>query len=411
MQAGSGKWAGAELGLWALSLIVFPFYIFARGGVQPSNMIMGVMFLVIAVHAFKLSGFPLPAAGRSLLAPLAAFVMYAFVVNYTWYLVLSWTKTFITPFFYVFDFLVVASGLFLYAQYGLRFIAVTRVALLFSITLQFALSFLITHKTEYRQGLFFGGYSQLGYFALVSASIFTVPVRGANWKLPPALFSVGVVMCLWLAMLSLSKAAILSIIFFALVSAMSSVRQTFFMGLLIALALVFDTGGLSTRLGMVSSRLSELGSGQRGGDDTAAGRGYDRIWDNPEMLILGAGEAANYRWDSFSKTGELHSTIGTIVFSYGIPGTLFAAAFFVAMIRPAWRVLIIFAIPELLYSLTHMSLRFVMTWVYFVTLFCVGLEIHKQRTRQRNRRSDQPGPVSPNVHRVPLTTHRSWTNE
>src|SRR5918994_582076 len=74
----------------------------------------------------------------------------------------------------------------------------------------------------------------------------------------------------------------------------------------------------------VDSRLGTIGEQ---GDDSLAGRGYDRIWRHPEHLVFGAGEGAGLRFTEFGGlVKEMHSTLGTVLFSYGIVGfSLFVA--------------------------------------------------------------------------------------
>jgi hypothetical protein len=117
----------------------------------------------------------------------------------------------------------------------------------------------------------------------------------------------------------------------------------------------------------VAKRFESLG---KHADDSVAGRGYDRIWRYPEYLFLGAGEGVAYR---ILKRGddlnELHSTWGTLLFSYGIAGFLSFMTMIVIVFRRApWRHLLYF-MPIAFYGLTHQGLRFSMLWVFFGLVF------------------------------------------
>ena len=68
-------------------------------------------------------------------------------------------------------------------------------------------------------------------------------------------------------------------------------------------------------------RIANVGEQQ---DDSFTSRGYDRIWQFPEYLLLGAGEGAYSRFRNWDDN-EFHSTFGTIVFSYGFVGSAFFA--------------------------------------------------------------------------------------
>ena len=51
-------------------------------------------------------------------------------------------------------------------------------------------------------------------------------------------------------------------------------------------------------------------------DNNLEARNYNRIWENPEYLILGAGESGLGRFGN--DTNEIYSTFGSILFSYGL---------------------------------------------------------------------------------------------
>jgi hypothetical protein len=94
-------------------------------------------------------------------------------------------------------------------------------------------------------------------------------------------------------------------------------------------------------------------------------RGYDRIWRNQQYLVLGAGEGGLSRFDdtAYVKGMEIHSSAGTILFSYGIAGALLFLVFMWRLIRGARARLVITLLPPLLYTGAHQGLRFTMLWV------------------------------------------------
>lgn len=365
-----------EFALWALAMLTFPFYIFGKGNVQISSMILVLLFVALLARQSRGVRLPLPPGGSRPLGLVAAFVSYSLIVTLVWAVILSHTGSLIIPAFYAFDLLVFGSVLVMYALHGVRFLKWTRWVLLTSVFLQFVLSFFFANY-GFRERLFFANANQLGYYGLVCASIFALPLPGERgWR--QSVFMIGILMCMWLALLSLSKAAMISTAIFLVLSASRRPLQLI-VGSLVVTALVL--GGhdvVEHRIDNLQARVASFGQAGGGSDDNLEGRGYDRIWENPQMLVLGAAEGANDRWDSFSKTGEIHSTFGTIAFSYGIPGLLIMGAFFFSLLRPAALVMLPFLLPELIFSLTHMSLRFVMTWTYFAMLFCVGLEVRKE---------------------------------
>lgn len=112
-------------------------------------------------------------------------------------------------------------------------------------------------------------------------------------------------------------------------------------------------------------------------------RGYERMVDHPQMLLLGAGEGANERFASGALAIELHSALGSWLFCFGLPGWLLLA-------WTARRLLHGFALtgtllmaPALAYGLFQQGLRFRMFWllVAAVALAADVAEVSLPRTR------------------------------
>lgn len=374
---------GTDGFLWVAALVSFPFYLGPSGAIQVSSVILAFAFLAAAIQAAKQT-VRVPRACLLPLYLLGTFVTWSVLVNFTWGIILGDTQPLMVPVFYLFNLMVFGTAVLMYSVKGASFITLTRWGLLASVTIQFVLSLLVP-SGGYREELFFNNPNQLGYFALVCASIFALPQRGKTNIVGQLPWIMGLLMGLWLATLSLSKSATMACVLLLLLSSAKHLKQIAVGGMITLLAAVVLWGSIENRILNLGNRYQTIGA--EGGDDNLAGRGYDRIWLYPEMLILGAGEGANDRWDKTVAAKlvdrelklEIHSTIGTIIFSYGIPGTCLAIAFFFALLRPAFLTLLPFTIPELFYSLTHMSLRFVLTWVYFAMLLVCGMEILKAK--------------------------------
>ena len=100
----------------------------------------------------------------------------------------------------------------------------------------------------------------------------------------------------------------------------------------------------------------------RGATDSLAGRGYDRMINNPEFLLFGAGEGGFERFES-AQPGEVHSSFGTILFAYGLPGLVLFSLFLVMVMRRCGGSRWLLLLPALAYGLTHQGVRFAMFWV------------------------------------------------
>jgi hypothetical protein len=118
----------------------------------------------------------------------------------------------------------------------------------------------------------------------------------------------------------------------------------------------------------LNNRLSSIGKSE---DDNLMHRGYIRLIQNPQYLAFGAGEGGFERLtQDVEKQGkELHSTLGTILMSYGLVGlSLFALLLFVIFSR-APAASIAYFVPVMLFSITHTGIRSSEFWVYLALVY------------------------------------------
>jgi len=108
-------------------------------------------------------------------------------------------------------------------------------------------------------------------------------------------------------------------------------------------------------------------------------RGYDRIWRNQQYLVLGAGEGGLSRFDdtAYVKSMEIHSSAGTVLFSYGVVGSMLFLVFMWRVIRGARVRLMITLLPPLLYTGAHQGLRFTMLWIVLAVFVPLKDELHR----------------------------------
>ncbi len=366
--------------LWALFPVLVPFYLFGRtpvspagslgmvkhgpvkveGGVpQPADFLMaGVMGLV-----FFGIGFRFHLRLLTVIKALGWFVAYTVLVNVTWSLMvddpeLSLLKS---SLFYFYDFMLFCSFLVLHWQFQDRLLRVTVYAVAASVFLQALLSPLAMERSQFRQALFFNNFNQLGYYAVLSATLFFVGSR--YFRVSAALQICFYVAVAYLAILSLSKAAIFA---FALLVLLAFVSRP---GILLVGTATLG-GILLLDIDDLAAKLEQRLTAQEA-DDSLAKRGYDRIVHHAPYLVFGAGEGANYRFVS-EHAGEMHSSFGSLLFSYGIIGlALFAFMLFAVFRRGNFKDLL-FLLPPFLYGLAHQGLRFTLFWVLLAFLCCLG---------------------------------------
>ena len=127
-------------------------------------------------------------------------------------------------------------------------------------------------------------------------------------------------------------------------------------------------------------------------------RNTDRITKYPQYTILGAGEGDLARFPH-SLPIEIHSTPGTILFSYGIPGSLLFLAFLIGVLRQLTWPQRGVAAALFLYSITHNGLRFPFFWFTMAVLLS---ESHYNRSRQRATRSRASRDENPALPRTSM---------
>jgi hypothetical protein len=256
-----------------------------------------------------------------------------------------------------------------------RFITVFQLAIVVALVFE-VVALLVLPRSSIRSVGTFNNPNQLGYWGLV------VGVCWLLLKRDEKLTAIDVlVLCVagYVSAESLSKAAMLS--FTALFALGVFFQRLTRSAKLMLLAMIFV--GTSTVLlnphtvdrffevdivKRVDKRLGTLG---QQGDDSLAGRGYDRIWRHPEHLIFGAGEGALDRFskDPLKQGKEMHSTLGTVFFSYGVIGFSLFCALLLTVFRQAPVAHRLYSLPIWSYGMTHQGLRDTMLWILLGLVF------------------------------------------
>jgi hypothetical protein len=362
---------------WSFFFIVNPFYVFGSGLPQPADWLMAFLFGSIVLLNVYPQGFNY----LELLNRHRAFVIYVTLVNTIWFFFIdqSYEKrfpTFLHSFFYIFNFLALRAVLILSKSFRDKFLLYTTYALGISMIIQMVLSF-VMESTESRNALFFNNPNQLGYYALLSGSAFVYTVRKTRVSTP---FQMLVYFSFfYLTLLSSSKAALIGVVILISLAILNqglfSIRQFIVLGLSIALGLYFVMqDDLGSQLFEYSvSQIEDIGQSK---DDSYQGRGYDRILNDPEYMVLGAGEGGYYRFESLLSSGEIHSTFGTLVFCYGIIGFMLFFRFLFWILRRSSFFELLYLVPVFAYSVTHHGLRDTLFWVFLGLVFILNESKH-----------------------------------
>jgi hypothetical protein len=372
--------------LWAPYPVVFPFYYLGRNlnpGTQ--KLLSGVpqvadyyLALVMGLVFFTL---PLRLPLVPVVGALALFVGYAGIVNGFWSAYLEDLSLFKNTLFYLYDFLLFLTCIMLYERYGDEFLRLTVNAVAVSVLLQALLSPLAIEPEQDRQRLFFNDENQLGYFCLLAATIFAL---GAQHFYYPLGIRAGFwILVGYLTLLSQCRAALVSFCVLAIVMVLGRPLQLLLVGG--ALLIVFLV--LTERPPVVSKSEERLVTA--GEYDTLETRGYDRIWKYPHHLVFGAGEGAYERFRSDLFASEIHSSFGTLLFCYGILGTVLFSAALLCIAKESFRTAL-FMIPSLVYGSAHHGVRTAFFWTMLAVL--AGFSLSAPRTRQHRKPGDLGAP-------------------
>jgi hypothetical protein len=196
---------------------------------------------------------------------------------------------------------------------------------------------------------------------------------------------IGLTACMYLALLSASRAAVGGIVILFALTVLSNPRYVLVAALAV-FGLLAVGGPIAAALESTQQRMEANRYPQYTFFEE---RGYDRILSHKEYWFLGAGEGGTQRFAKSTAFGtpEIHSGYGTIFFCYGIVGSLMFLTYLwrVAAGAPLRSMLIL--LPMLAYMIAHQGLRTTSVWI-FLALF-VALK-HLDRVR-----ATAPAPASP----------------
>ena len=358
-----------------LGLVLTPLYVFESGYPQPAAGLMALLVLVIV-----LSGNDRVPWYADVYAFGCAFIGYTAVVNWSWWAHRPDLAFLLSSTYYLYNFMVFAVVLFLSRELGDEFVPATKLGLILALVVELlALTFLSDAGDPRRVGTF-NNPNQLGYWALLLGCCHLVLKGDRRLTVTDvaALAAMGYVVAF-----SASRAAIVAFALLVVLGALcQGLRARAALGVALAgvacaaLALPTMVGGpagIAPRGGgPLAEGIQELRTTGARASDSLAGRGYDRIWTHPEHLLLGAGEGAHERFATRVLDKELHSTLGTVLFSYGLAGLVLFGGALAGIFRRAAARCWLYALPVLLYGLTHQGLRFSLFWVFLALVLTAG---------------------------------------
>ena len=378
--------AGAlAVGVMATYLFGKMFYVSGQGGAQPADMAVAACFLLLITPraVVRLAGVN---------TFLIALMVWAVVVNIGWLFVSNNPEFLRSVSYYAFNLGIVAAVFWTRQKNPRLFDIAAPVAVLVALAVQL---FVITFVGgSFRSSGTFENPNQLAFWALCMLSIWVLCRPGRIGLLDLAVVA-GMV---WVELSSLSRAGVGAMGILIVVWLLRTLRTTrlkliALMATAIAAVVLALTPAVSTRL--AESELvakAEQRINRKRPLNELEYRGYDRIFRYVGHIVVGAGEGEKERFVAAGSkhTIEIHSTFGTLLFSYGLLGITLFFLFLWRTTRTIGFDRYVYLAPALAYGVTHNGLRFSFFW------FMVGMLMSYAITEQKRLlRAPARSPRSP----------------
>lgn len=346
-------------------VLMSPIYVFPKGLPQPADLVLLVGIVSGLIVSFLNFRGRIPAVYIVGLL-FASFTFIINCVNFTFY---HDTRLLLSSTYYPYNFLVFCFVVFLFGKDYNSVKRLTYIGVAIAIVMQCAWAVLLPDQGLRRMTAGFHNPNQLAYWSVLSAAMIFFLKRDEKFtKIDFALF----LTVAFIQSLALSKAGIISytvMLIFLMFARQTPKHVKILMmlgGTILMIFMAFQAEkvlSLYTNLSAAERIVDRIGTIGQENDDSLEGRGYNRIWNNPEYLLLGAGEGAFERFRTWASSNELHSGLATIIFSYGIFGATFFATFILLILhRQPWQCwAIMFAV--IMFSASSQTIRFTHTWV------------------------------------------------
>ena len=109
-------------------------------------------------------------------------------------------------------------------------------------------------------------------------------------------------------------------------------------------------------------------------------RGYDKLWIYPQYMLYGSGEGEYDRFILSAHSNEIHATLPSILFYYGIiPFLIILKWFYKKLKRVPFNLLIVY-LALLMESFTLLNQRQALFW----TIFMMAPQLSKSYAQNKN---------------------------
>jgi hypothetical protein len=358
----------SSIPFWGISsyLMTSMFYVWSSGLPQPGDFLL--LFFIAAALLWSWSRVP---EEPLLYVMLGILLVWITTINVIWFLVLG-DYTFLrkTTFYYfnaVVVFFVVVIGFHDYE----RLRRCVWWSCIIALVIQLVYTQALAGWLSGRDTGTFNNPNQLAYWALLILACLAV-VKGRE---PLGFIDISALLiALYFPLVAASRAGTASVALIIVIIALTRrwhVSTASVGAAVVAIGLLTEAtiGGIAGRVSSIESISASASMlahrieyAENQGLHSLMKRGYDRLLAYPEYLVLGAGEGAFERTNASGK--EFHSSMGTLLLSYGIVGlTLFAAMLLVVFRKAPLRNWLYMA-PIVTFGMTHQGLRFSEFWIF-----------------------------------------------
>lgn len=354
--------------LLILGIVASPFYLLPSGSIQVYHAVLALLALVVLLRpeGVKVSG-----------VVIAAILFWAYVILRQSLYIMGHVEADLATLLYPTLNMAVFVGVYSWLSRGVTLGGQRQIMVAFAAVMALELAYIFLENqsvtfflhSKLRSIGTFNNPNQLGYFSVLAGCSFLLLGSSGSASKPAIL--AGLALAYLLAVISLSKAAMLAIsplLLIALWGWGKEIKSNLFKAFIAAAAFTALAGMAAVAVSYwhggplleneVIRRLALIGHDH---DDTLLARGYALILHPDARIIFGYGEGY-YKW-LFGK--EVHSTLANVLTSYGIAGFGFFATFLLYTVR--FRLFSLhFALVSLVlaYGLTHNGLRNTLFWVF-----------------------------------------------
>jgi hypothetical protein len=363
--------------LFLFSLLLKPFYVFSSGGLQISDLFFILSFILYVLFVGKGDKITIDKTDKWLLY----FVFLIFGINLVYFLLYGRFEFIRASLYYVYNFLTVVFFR-IYSEDERFLMNVGRVCKL-NIVIQL-LIYVLHIGRYYSENRYMGTFNdpnQMAFFVFMSliTALIISKIRHTNLHVLYHIIAIGLIF------LTSSTGMLLGMAVFYAVSAalklrilaQRSLNVRFILGTaaLLMLALLFssqidDSLTKLSETSIIARVEQKLGraNGTAVGPTNLQDRGIDRLLIYPEKIIFGAGEGYHSRFDKSYSRNEVHSTLLSILFYYGIVPTLLFLFWCYKNIRALSVNNLAVVLALFVESLTLLNQRQPLFWMIFITL-------------------------------------------